>query len=190
MLSSTDRPHAVVNTTRAADAISFRSSTVSEPLYPRRPWMIYHDTISIVSMRGTALGLTHLEAFAPSQNEIAQRHTDIVVDNLAVALGSIVVPENLHGTNDLHTRRVRRHNDHTLLVVLVRVVRVALAEHEVYRTPWVTGTADPPARRVEQRSDSQRGRLYHLCPLITISLPSWRIEVRMFVASEDETARI
>lgn len=28
---------------------------------------------------------------------------------------------------------------------------------------------------------------YHLCPLMTISLPSWRIEVLMLVASEDAT---
>ena len=88
--------------------------------------------------------LDNLEALAPSIDKVADRHTNIVVDNFAVTLGSVVVAKDTHGTDDLDTRRVRRDDHNTLLPVLVRILGVALTEHQVESAAWVTGTTDVP----------------------------------------------
>ena len=92
---------------------------------------------------------TYLETLAPVPDEIAQRDADVLVDNLAMTLRSIVVTEDLHRTNNLHAGCIGRNNDDTLLPIAVGVVRVTLAEHKVKRTSGIAGAADPPAGRVK-----------------------------------------
>lgn len=50
-----------------------------------------------------------------------------------------------------------------------------------------SGSLFPRTRWRAQRG-SPAPLMYHLWPLMTISFPSWRMVVRMFVASEDATA--
>ena len=63
--------------------------------------------------------LNNLKALAPAQDQVAQGYADVVVDNFAVTLWSIVVTEHAHGADDLYARRVGRNDDDTLLAVLV-----------------------------------------------------------------------
>ena len=87
---------------------------------------------------------TDLEAFPPSEYQVTQRHAHVVVHDLAMPLRRVVVAHDLHGPDDLHAGRVRRHEDDALLVVAVRVIWVALPENEVYGTARIPCTADPP----------------------------------------------
>jgi len=92
---------------------------------------------------------THLEAFAPPQNQVAQRNANILVENLAMSLWSIVVSENLHGADDSYTWGVSGDQDHALLVVNVGVVRIALAHDDVNLCPRVSSPTNPPTTRDE-----------------------------------------
>ena len=87
---------------------------------------------------------TYLESFTPAKNEVAQRHSHIIINNFAVSLRSIVIAKYLHRTNDLDPRGVGRYNNNTLLTVTIRVVGIALAEDEMQGTSWVTSSTDPP----------------------------------------------
>ena len=90
--------------------------------------------------------LNNLKALAPAQDQVAQGYTNIVVDNFAVTLWSIVVPEHLHRTNDLYSRSICGNNHYALLAVLVRVVWVALSEDKVQGAARITSAANPPAK--------------------------------------------
>lgn len=67
-----------------------------------------------------------------------------------MALGRIIIPKHLHGTDDLHTGVVCRNDDDALLAVLVRVVRVALSKDEVQGATRVTSPADVPTMAVSE----------------------------------------
>ena len=64
------------------------------------------------------------------------------------------------------------------------------------RTRWIAQRGSPaPLMYLEEPSLGKGLRAvgaqstYHLCPFITISPPSWRMVVRMFVASDEATAQ-
>ena len=88
--------------------------------------------------------LNDLETFTPAVHEVLDGHANVLVNNLTMALGSVVVAKDTHGADDLHTRRVRGNDDYALLAVLVRVVGIALAKYEMESTAWVTSTANVP----------------------------------------------
>ena len=87
---------------------------------------------------------THLKAFAPPKDQVAQRNANVLVENLAMSFRSVVVSENPHGPDDSHTRRISRDEDHTLLLVNVGIVRITLAHDNMDLRPRVSGSTDPP----------------------------------------------
>lgn len=89
---------------------------------------------------------TYLKAFAPSENEIAHGDANILIDDLTMPFRRIIVPKHAHGSNDLDTGGIRRHDDDALLVVGAFVARIALAHDKVQFRAWVSRTADPPSR--------------------------------------------
>lgn len=155
-------------------------NTFSSPRYPNQRNVCVPKT-----------PLNDFEALPPAIHKVSHGHTDVLVDNFAVTLRRIIVAKNTHSTNDLNARCVGRDNDDALLSVPVRVLRIALAEDEVKSAARVTSTTDVPVWNFSPRFFiiPLESGTYHLWPLITISLPSWRIVVRMFVASEEATAR-
>ena len=90
--------------------------------------------------------LNDLKALAPAVNKVLHRNTNVLIDDLAVTLRGCVVAEHAHRADDLHARCVRGDNDDALLPVLVRVLWVALTEHEVDHTSGIACAADVPAR--------------------------------------------
>lgn len=84
--------------------------------------------------------LDNFEALTPAKDKVAERHPHIIVDYLTMSLGSIVITEDLHGPDNFDTWRVCRHEDYALLLVPVRVLRVALAKDKVHRAAWVAST--------------------------------------------------
>jgi hypothetical protein len=167
-LGNANRPHAVMNAARTARSINYS-------LQPSRAKNV------------PKTALNDLEPATPAEYEVRERHAHVVVDDLVVALGCVVVPKNRHRAHEAHARRVRWHDYNTLALVRVRVVRCALAHHDVHLTAWVTCTADPPASTFRCLTAAAGQRGYHLCPLITMSFPSWRIDVWIFVASDEAT---
>ena len=73
--------------------------------------------------------LDDLEAFAPAVHEVLDGHANVLVNDLTVALGSVVVAKDAHRAYDRHTWRVRGNDDYALLAVLVRIIGIALAKH-------------------------------------------------------------
>lgn len=90
--------------------------------------------------------LNDLKALAPAINKVLCWNTNILVDNLTVTFRSIIVAEHAHGADNFHARRVRGDYDNALLPVPVRVLRVALTEHEVERTTRISCPTDVPGR--------------------------------------------
>lgn len=93
--------------------------------------------------------LDDLETTTPAADEVADRHADVLVQNLAVSLGRIIVSKHLHRSDDAHTGRVGGNDDDALLLVRVRVRRVALAHDEVKARSGVAGATDPPLVAVD-----------------------------------------
>ena len=80
----------------------------------------------VVDPSGTKTALDDLEAATPAEDEVALRHAHVLVDDLHVALGRVVVAEDVHRADDLHPGRVGGHDDDRLLAMAVRVVGVAV----------------------------------------------------------------
>jgi hypothetical protein len=105
-------------------------------------------------------------------------------------LWSIIISENFHRSDDGYTRGVGWDENHTLLPVNIWIIRITLAHDDVNFRPWVSGPTNPPVidnRYLSVAKYKLRPQTHHLRPLITISFPSCLIDVRIFVASEDET---
>jgi hypothetical protein len=132
-LGSTNRPHAVMNTAR-----SVRASPTSGNGTQR--------DANVFKCYAPQSTLNDLKTTTPTKNKVAEGHTHIVINDLTVTLGGVVVPEHLHGSNDVDSGGVGGDENDTLLVVLVFVVRVALAQHKVDCATRIASTADPPAR--------------------------------------------
>jgi hypothetical protein len=88
--------------------------------------------------------LDDFKSSTPSKNQVAQRNTDVLVDDFAMSFRGVIVTEHFHGTNDLDSGGVSGDNDNALLVVGILVVGIALSHNEVQLGAGVAGTADPP----------------------------------------------
>ena len=80
----------------------------------------------------------------------------------------IVIAEDLHRSDHLDSRGVGRNDDDALLAVTVRVVRIALSQHQVYRTSGVTSTADPPINGFAIRKEAQHAEL-EAVPFVSVN---------------------
>ena len=78
----------------------------------------------MVDSAGTETALDDLEAATPAEDKVALRHAHVLVDDLHVALGRVVVAEDVHRADDLDPGRVSGHDDDRLLAMAVRVVGV------------------------------------------------------------------
>mmetsp|Transcript_136603 Transcript_136603/g.323599 ORF Transcript_136603/g.323599 Transcript_136603/m.323599 type:complete len:402 (+) Transcript_136603:165-1370(+) len=72
---------------------------------------------AVVYAPGAQPQLGDLEAAALSPKHVADRHPDILEQNLHVALGAVVIPKGLHGTYQRDPRRVGWHQDLRLRAV-------------------------------------------------------------------------
>lgn len=93
--------------------------------------------------------MNDFESTTPSEHQVAERYTDVLVDYLTVSFRGVIISEHLHRTDDLDARSVRRYEYDTLLVVLVLVVGIALAHNKVNLATRVSSTADPPTQLVK-----------------------------------------
>lgn len=154
-LSSTDRPHAVMYPPRA-----------EAPL----------DDLLRVSRRSRERWPSHsdLESSAPAKNQVSQRHADIVVDDLRVALRCVIEPHDHHLTNNFDAGSISWDDHDALLFVRVGVIRVTLPQNKVDFCPRVPCATDVPGKwkgcvtwpNCQRRKE--KSRTNHLCPLMTI----------------------
>lgn len=107
----------------------------------------------------------YLETSAPTEDEIAQRNTDVLVDDLTVSPGRVIVPKDFHGTDDSDTGGIRGDKDNTLLVVRAFVIRVALPHNDVQLGARVTGAADPPVQSINTGRKAKDGELRPFSPV-------------------------
>jgi hypothetical protein len=129
-LRSTDGAHAVMNASRSVVYVS-----------------VYYNIQT--RMYSPKSALNNFESTTPAEHEVGQRYADVVVDYFTVSFRRIVITKDFHWPNDLHSRCIRRNNDHALLLVLVLVVGVTLAHNQVYLAARVARSTDPPANQSE-----------------------------------------
>ena len=101
---------------------------------------------------------THLEPLAPSQNKIAQRYSDIIINNFAVAFRGIIIAEYLHRSNNTNTWGICRNDDYALLLVSVRVIGVTLPQNKVKSASRISCPTNPPVTQVKECTNPQRKR--------------------------------
>jgi hypothetical protein len=116
-----------------------------------------------------ALGDFETAAFAEQQ--VGGRHAHVVEDDFGVAVRRIVEAEHRQVAQDVHARRVARHQDHRLLLVAAGVVGIALAHEDEHGAARVVGAGRPPFAAVDD-----------------VMSPSRTMELAMLVASDDATA--
>lgn len=73
------------------------------------------------------LGDSDLESSAPTKHQVSQRHADIVIYDLRVALRCVIVPHDHHMTNDFDAGCISRDDHDALLLVRIGVIRVTLS---------------------------------------------------------------
>ena len=91
---------------------------------------------------------TYFESFPPTQNKVVQGNADIFIDDLAVSLRCVIIPEDMHGANDLDARSVSRDDDYALLLVTALVAWITFSHDQVHFSPWVASPTDPPGHLV------------------------------------------
>ncbi|MCY1369634.1 hypothetical protein D9M69_566850 [compost metagenome] len=99
--------------------------------------------------------LRHGKAFAPATEQVVGRHAHVAKDDLAMPFGRVVV-YHADVAHHLNARRVQRHQQHAVLVVLdVRrtafVGRVA-RHHDQQPAGRVRHTGDEPLAAVEHQA--------------------------------------
>jgi hypothetical protein len=88
--------------------------------------------------------LHHLEAPAFTQDNVLCWNSDVLEDEMGVSMRRVVI--SIHRQHALHldAGRICRYDDDRLLLVLVRMIWIRLAQHDVDFAPWISSTADPP----------------------------------------------
>jgi len=97
----------------------------------------------MVDAPGAEAALGDLEAAAFAQQDVADRHTDVVEEHLDVAMRRVVVPHDIERAHDAQPGCVGRHEHHALLRV-AGGVRIGLAHHDEDRAARIGGAGDPP----------------------------------------------
>lgn len=101
---------------------------------------------AVVDTSGAETGLEHLEAAAEvlrTTGNVLNVDLDVVVDDLAVALGGVVVAHDGHGADDLDTGERSVKDDDRVTLVLVGVVGVGNGDDNVDGAAGVTSTRNP-----------------------------------------------
>lgn len=122
-----------------------------------------HTNKSLRKQEGTKRTHYYLESFSPAKDQIAERYTDVVINNFTMSFRCIVVTKYLHGSDDIDSRGVGRNYYDALLIIWVRVSRVALAHNQVQLRPWIASTTDPPAIKGIKKQSSEENQLLTIC---------------------------
>lgn len=93
--------------------------------------------------------LNNFEATSFAENHVANRNSDIVEANVAVAMRGIIVAVDLEHSVDGDTRSVGRHKHDRLLLVDILVIGIRLAHDNINLAARVTSAARPPLLAVE-----------------------------------------
>ena len=120
---------------------------------------------------GAEPALRDLEAAPLAQQDVLDRHAHVLELDLGVAVRRVVIAEHGQRPQDLHARRVARHQDHRLLLV-ARRVRIGLAHQDEDLAARVHRARGPPFAAVDDVAAS----------------PSRRMRASMLVASDEATA--
>lgn len=87
-----------------------------------------------------ALGSTHGEALAETvfaADDAADGHANVLVDNLAVALGGVIIAEDSHWPYDLDALLLRVDNDERVTLVRRGVRGISYSEDDMDLVPRV-----------------------------------------------------
>ena len=103
----------------------------------------------MVDAAGTEAALRNLEAAALAEQQVFLRHAHIGEDHFGGAVGHAVEAEDRQRTLDLDAGRVHRHEDHRLLLVAVRIARIALAHEDADLAARVGGVGRVPLVAVD-----------------------------------------
>ena len=80
-----------------------------------------NQTITVVDKARIKTSLYHFEPLTIAHHQGLDRHTDVIVDDLAASLGQIVAAKHVHGSDNFDAGRVGRYNHQTRLLVRVLV---------------------------------------------------------------------
>src|SRR5207245_9708583 len=97
----------------------------------------------------TQAALGDLEGATLAQQDVRGRYADVLEDHFAVAVGRVVVTEYGQHAEHLDARRVAGHQDHRLLLVAIRVLRVGLAHEDENLAARVADARAPPLVAVD-----------------------------------------
>src|ERR1700761_9767672 len=109
----------------------------------------------------------------------------VLINDLTVPLRSVVVAKDFHGSYNFNSRRIGGHDNNALLIISLSIGGITFTKYKVKFGPGITRPTNPPDKTVNEKTLRCTLNADHLCPLMTISLPSLRIDVLMFVASEE-----
>src|SRR5919197_128485 len=104
---------------------------------------------AVVDASGTQAALRDLEAAALAEQQVGRGHPHVLEQHLAVAVRRVVVAEHLQHADHLDARRVARHDDHRLLLVLVGILRIRLAHEDEDLAARVADPRRPPLVAVD-----------------------------------------
>src|SRR5438876_2209350 len=93
--------------------------------------------------------LRDLEAAALAEQQVGGGHAHILEQHLAVAVRRVVVAEDLQHADHLDARRLARHHDHRLLLVLVRVLGIRLPHEDEDLAARIADSRGPPLVAVD-----------------------------------------
>ena len=85
---------------------------------------------AVMDAAGPEAALRDLEAAPFAEQHVGRRHAHVLEQHFGGAVGHAVEAEHRQRAQDLDARRVHRHEDHRLLPVAVRIVRIGLAHED------------------------------------------------------------
>ncbi|CAI8360145.1 MAG: Uncharacterised protein [Rhodospirillaceae bacterium] len=103
---------------------------------------------AVVDAAGAEAALRDLEATPLAQQHVRRRHAHVLEQHFGVAVGGIVVAEDVQGALDRHPRGVARHQNHRLLLMTLGG-DVGLAHENENLAAWVRRAGGPPLAAVD-----------------------------------------
>ena len=115
--------------------------------------------------------LNNFKASAPSKHNVIKRNADVVVDDFAMTFRGVIVTKYGHRSNDLDTRSIRGYENNTLLFIMIFIVRVTFAHHEMDFCSWISCAADPPEKQTSLKKKKKiiYSEQAYFIPLVTIN---------------------
>lgn len=106
-------------------------------------------THAVVDTARAETTLEHLEATALAENNVLDRHPDVLKDHLRMSVGFVEVAKHRKVADDLDPGGVGGNKHHGLLDMAVRVLGVGLADENVELVARVGGARNPPLVAVD-----------------------------------------